>query len=295
MSLKIGVFGIGAIGNAIAYELQKNVLNELYYFNRSSRTAIKLITEEDKIEIPISIHTIEDQMPILDWLIICIKEHQFEEASDKLSTLITSKTKVVVIRNGLNLKEPLLSFTDESKIVECSIDCPTQPVQNGFYQQLRKPILTLQQSGIANEFESLFDKENIKINQEKDFKTESWKKLCESASLGAILCLSGETCWVFEDRKVKELYINVMKEAIAVARVDGAKIEDDFIAQMTTKLNAYPATKGSSMLTDRSNGNVIEIGAKNGIISRLGAMHNIATPLNDLITVILSKTNNKKG
>ena len=85
-----------------------------------------------------------------------------------------------------------------------------------------------------------------------------------------------------------------MKEAIIVARADGANIEADFIVQMLTKLSTYPETKGSSMLTDRLNGNSIEIGAKNGIISRLGAMYNIATPLNDLVTVILSKTNNKK-
>ena len=124
-----------------------------------------------------------------------------------------------------------------------------------------------------------------------DFKTESWKKLCESAALGAILCLSGETCWIFEDERLQRLYADLLNESITVARADGAKIEEGFDEQMLKKLLAYPPHKGSSMLTDRLNGRAIELGAKNGIISKVAKEQGTATPLNDLVVALLSHTN----
>lgn len=45
------------------------------------------------------------------------------------------------------------------------------------------------------------------------------------------------------------------------------------------------------MLTDRINGNPIELGAKNKIISELGDFYGIDTPLNNLIVLLLGDTN----
>lgn len=61
----------------------------------------------------------------------------------------------------------------------------------------------------------------------------------------------------------------IYKETIQVVKADGAKIKHTFIDELLIKLANYPKTKGSSMLTDRLNGNPIELGAKNGIISKL--------------------------
>lgn len=227
----------------------------------------------------------------MDWLIICLKEHQYPEAQNWFQKLINPKTQIAVIRNGLNLKVPLLDFTVEKRILECMIDCPTQLKKNEFYERIRKPFVIVPKSHLANDFEFLFDKYSIGINQVEDFKTDNWKKLCESSSLGAILCLSGETCWIFKDEKMRILYRDIIKETLLVAQADGAKIESNFIDEMLTKLMTYPETKGSSMLTDRLNGKPIELGAKNGVISELGKRHNIKTPINNLIVYLLSKTN----
>ncbi len=173
------------------------------------------------------------------------------------------------------------------------IDCPTQLQNNGSYKVIRKPILTVNKSPVANDFKLLFNAQSIEVNQTKDFKTSNWIKLCESASLGAILCLSGETCWIFQDKKMRDLYKKILIETVLVAQADGAKIENSFINEMLIKLMAYPDTKSSSMLTDRLNGKSIELGAKNGVISELGNHYNVDTPINDLIVSLLSKTNIK--
>jgi len=182
--MKIGVLGIGAIGSVIVSYLRPSV--SLYCFNRSKKEVIRIWRFGNDVVIPVDCtnSTNSTNPQILDWLIICLKEYQFIEAKHWFENLITQKTKVVVIRNGLGFKESLLPFTLSENILECIIDCSTQLLENGYYHQLSKPILTVLKSELSNKFTEIFNTNEIIINQVQDFKTESWKKVCQSSTLG---------------------------------------------------------------------------------------------------------------
>ncbi|GAA4271180.1 ketopantoate reductase C-terminal domain-containing protein [Aquimarina gracilis] len=289
--IKIGILGIGSIGSVISYLLKENKFLDLFYYNRTPKSHIKILFEGS--EHNVSIDKLNNFNKKLDWLLICLKEHQYKSAENLLIKLINPDTKVVSVRNGLNHKAHLLKYTRQENILECIIDCPTQLKQNGIYEQLREPIITLPKSRLATGFENLFVRRSIDINQVEDFKTESWKKVCESSALGAILCLSGETCWIFQDREMLDLYKSTLKETVQVAKADGASIEDDFVDEMVVKLLSYPKEKSSSMLLDRLKGNPIELGAKNGVITEIGKQRGVPTPINDLFVTLLKKTNAK--
>ncbi len=284
---KIGILGVGAIGSVISFDLMKSKSNELSYYSRTIKKKLKITIEGTEFEIPINLMTSNTDIPKLDWLVICLKEYQYSAARNWFIELIKPNTKIVIIRNGLRLKASLLEFANEQNILECTIDCPTQILKSGFYEQFNTPVITVPNNPLAISFKNLFKESQSDIRLVEDFKTESWKKVIESSALGAILCLSGETCWIFKDRNIRKLYVKILEEALRVAVADGAKIENDFVEKMTIKLASYPERKGSSMLTDRLNGNPIELGAKNGIISKLGIFHEIETPLNDLIVELL--------
>lgn len=285
----IGILGIGAIGGVISCLLKENTSLELFYYNRTPKNKVSVLS--NGIESNISIDELNNYNKKLDWLIICLKEYQYGGASDTFLKLIEPDTKLVAIRNGLHHKVPLLKYTKEENILECIIDCPTQQRQDGVYERLEKPNLTVPESKLARDFENLFTNEGVTINETTDFKTACWRKVCESSALGAILCLSGETCWIFQDKELLELYRATLKESIDVARADGANIEADFIDKMVIKLLSYPPEKSSSMLTDRLEGKPIELGAKNGIIVKMGQQKGISTPINDMFVKLLGHTN----
>ncbi len=291
--MNVGIFGIGAIGSVISVELSKNKDLKLSFFNRSDKDVIQLKTEDTLVNLPLKLSHPDDIGLTLDWLIICLKAHQFEPALSDLKKLIQPNTKVAVIRNGLRLKAPLLPFIAPDDILECIIDCPTQQIATGFYEQFTPAIITTHPSLQIDSFQKLFQHSKVSIFIASDFKTISWKKVCESSALGSILCLSGETCWIFEDPEIQTLYKKILHEAIQVAKADGAIIESDFQKEMLDKLATYPPHKGSSMLTDRLNGKPIELAAKNKIISEAGKHYNIDTPLNDLVCILLKNTNKR--
>ena len=291
MTNKIGIIGVGAIGSVIAKALLVNDQNLLKFYTRTSKTEIK-IEYNSKLEIhPIKCESTPYSNDKLDWVIICLKAHQITAASSLLEVLIGENTKVAVIRNGINLVVDLLPFSSPEYILPCIIDCPVQPKENDIYWQIKHPIITTKTSSLANDFSNLFRSTDITINQVEDFNTEIWKKLIESSALGSILCLTGQTCHIFTDPKILDIYKQLVKEGIEVALADGAHIEVDFEEQLILKLKKYPADKGSSMLTDRILGKRIEIEAKNGAIAKMAKKYNIAAPLNDLFCTLLEKIN----
>ena len=127
---KVGILGIGAIGSALSYFLMQNKKLHLSFYNRSPRLALKIKHNNLSSETPIACCSKVEQAQELDWLLICLKEYHFAKAESLLKKLISSNTKVAVIRNGLRLKVPLLTFTSEINILECIIDCPCQPDEN---------------------------------------------------------------------------------------------------------------------------------------------------------------------
>jgi len=291
-SLKIGILGVGAIGSVISLKLQAQ--HRKYYYNRSPKSEI-VVKHQGKTYQKAIVLSDSNESAELDWLIICLKEYQFAEAEKTLQSLITQHTKVAVVRNGINLKEPIEKYTDPENILECMIDCPTQLTSAKHYHQLRKPKVLTAQSQLSSDFKKLFDLDKIEVLQVEDFATKNWEKLIESSALGAILCLSGESCWIFEDENTSVLFQKIAKEAVQVARAEGAKIKEDFVPELLEKVKSYPASKESSMLIDRRMGRVIEINAKNGVISSLGKKHQIKTELNDFITTLLQHTNQPRN
>jgi len=288
---KIAIFGLGAIGSVIAKELVQNSENSLLYFTRSPKASVNIEFLNKNFSFPIDCNQNNRDSHKLDWLIICLKEYQYSKAKSQFAKLISNNCKVAIVRNGMRLKNPLLEFTSDVNILECMVDCPVQPIGHNMYKQFKSLKITVLDSQLAESFSSLFQQNSNIVSTVKDFKTASWKKLIESSALGAILCITGKTCRVFQNPELIDLYRKLVKEGIDVALSDGAKLSYNLEDALVKKLKTYDATKGSSMLTDRINNKPIELNAKNGVIVKIGLSNNVPTPFNKMVCALINPLN----
>ncbi|MDD7886212.1 ketopantoate reductase family protein [Flavivirga sp. 57AJ16] len=289
--MKIGIFGLGAIGSALAVKI--NGEHKVYYYNRSNRDKIKILCNGVQYEKEIELSNVDTSYN-LDWLIICLKEYHYKSALSDLKKLISSNTKVALVRNGINLKESIQGLVDENKVIECMIDCPVEEMGNQTYKQLNRALITSKNSHVFRDFITLFNHKSVSFNEADNYVTENWKKIIISSATGGILALIGEKSWVLKDPEILKLCAKIISEGIDVANLSGAKIEDDFLRELVEDIKSSSGSKGSSMLTDRLNGKPIEVNAKNGVISSYGKRYGVKTEINDLITVLLKHTNNEK-
>ncbi|MEL6970796.1 MAG: 2-dehydropantoate 2-reductase [Bacteroidota bacterium] len=288
----VGVLGLGAIGHLIAAQLWEKSGLQLHFFNRTERHNLSFKDHLGQLlDRPINCQ-ISPARQRLDWLFICLKTYHYLDAAVWFQHLIGPDTRIVVLRNGLAHSTPLLDYADQSKILPVLVDAPTQyNPRGGYYHQLASARLIIPQHPLSSSLQSLLNESQIWIQIAEDFITASWEKLIESAAIGAITCLTGETCHIFQRQAVRQLYRQLLEEGIAVAQADGAQLSKDYLAQMLQKLAGYPPEKGSSMLTDRLAGRPIEVMAKSGIISQKGKKLGVSTPFHDNYTVLLRQIN----
>lgn len=274
---KIGIFGIGSIGSILVKYLDRNIDNKIYYYNRTQHKSISISYNQTTQEIPIEFY---DKKNIkLDWLIVCIKKYQIEEAIQDIKELITFNTKLVIFQNGIELSAPYEKLISKSRILETTIDCPVLRINKSEFNQLRIPVITLPKKDLAKDFVNLFINDEIKIDLLENFIKAQWIKLIESSSIGAIQSLTGQPCSIFKEHKYLNDYRSLIKEGITVANSDSINIEIEILSQIIDKMHSYPPSKGSSMLSDKLKGNTLELGAKIGAIVKIADRNNIKVPV----------------
>lgn len=273
---KIGIFGIGAIGSVLTKYLIRNIDNEYFFFNRTKHTSITI--EHNQEEVKIALHFSDVLDGELDWLIVCLKEYQVKEVISDIQNLMGDSTKLVIFQNGINLSEPYTEITTKDKMLETIIDCPIERITRTHFRQTRNPLITLPENQLANEFIQLFDKEEVKFNKTPDFRKAQWFKLIESSAIGAIQSVTNKPCSIFQESKYVEKYESLVKEGIQVARSEGIHLDDELSTVLVTKLLDYPQSKGSSMLTDKLRGQVLELDAKIGAIIKMAYKNKISVP-----------------
>jgi 2-dehydropantoate 2-reductase len=133
----------------------------------------------------------------------------------------------------------------------------------------------------------LFDGSSARIDLIDDFVTEAWRKLCVNAVAG-LSVLPMRRMEVFTCEDMASLAHRYAEECAAVARAEGAKLDDDFADQLVADFQGFPPDLGTSMLFDREAGRPLEWDARNAVIQRRAAKHGIPTPVSDVVVPLLA-------
>lgn len=86
---------------------------------------------------------------------------------------------------------------------------------------------------------------------------------------------------------MQEVARNILAEAAAVGRAEGARLSDEEVEQVIEGTARFGAETGSSMLYDRLAGRPMEHQYLTGEIVRRGARHGIAVPVNAALLALL--------
>lgn len=127
-----------------------------------------------------------------------------------------------------------------------------------------------------------------------DFTSVAWRKLLQNAAAG-LMALTGRRAGMFAREDVTELTLEYLREGLAVAHAEGARLGDEVREAVLAGFLSSPADLSTSILTDREAGRALEWDTRNGVISRLGRAHGIPTPVSDVVTTLLAATSDGPG
>ncbi|HLX36731.1 MAG TPA: 2-dehydropantoate 2-reductase [Candidatus Binataceae bacterium] len=286
---RIAIVGVGAIGSVVGAALLDARRHDVTLCAHRTTFERLIIRNHGKV-VTIPARPLLDPKVAhpVEWLLLCTKAHQTASAAEWFRAL--APKKIAVLQNGIEHVELVAPFAAGATILPVIVRCPVEPLAPGDVNQQGPAALTVQNNPIGAEFATLFDASEVAVHSTDDFRTEAWLKLCQNAVNGAVCGLTVRTIIVMRDPLVADFARKLALECIAVARAEGAKLDDSLAEKIVAQMANIPDAEhhGNSLYYDRRAGRPLEFEARNGVVVRLARKHGIATPLADAAYALLS-------
>jgi 2-dehydropantoate 2-reductase len=295
MGTSIALVGPGAIGSTIAAFLHA-AGHPVVLCGHTPRDAIEVRPDNgDPIVLPGPVHTDPAKVdgPV-DVVLLAVKDTQNEAAAGWLSRLCGENTVVCALQNGVEQVERVGRFCPASTVVPAVVWFSAEPDPGGWFRLRTSVRLVLPESEGARTLAGLLDGTPAVVELDPDFVTAAWRKLLVNA-VADLMVLTGRRSGMFRRDDIAALGRRYLAECLEVARAEGAGFGDEVIDEVVGQFVKAPEDMTTSMLTDRQNNRRLEWDIRNGVISRKGALHGIATPISDGLVALLAAASDGPG
>jgi 2-dehydropantoate 2-reductase len=290
----VAVIGPGAIGTTIAALLHEQHI-AVMIAGRSPRESLHLDRDQSAVTVPGPVLTDPTRITATaDIVFLAVKATQTAAAEPWLTALCGPSTVVCVLQNGIEQIGAVGPVVPQSIVVPAIVWFPAQRRPNGTVHLRGKPGLTVPSIPGADRIRDLLQDTGCALEIAADFRTLAWRKLLQNAAAG-LMVLTGRRAGMYRRADVSEVALAYLRECLAVARADGAVLPDDEPQRLLEKFRAFPTDMGTSILSDREDGQPLEWDVRNGIVQRLGRRYGIPTPLSDVLVPLLAAASDGPG
>lgn len=294
---KICIYGLGGVGGYLGGMLansasqSKNHNHEVYYIARGrhlesiKENGLTLMTPSKGSIIchPVDVVEKVNGLPVMDYIFLCVKGYDLEEAVENISEIADDKTVIIAPLNGVDIYDRIKSKLKSGIILPSCIFITSSLKEPGVV--LHKggtTMLVLGKDPQKNEYDPkdlllILEDSEIPYKWEEDVHTTIWEKYIMFAPFALVTAYSGKTFGeVMEDIKLKGLIKDIMEEVVALAKAKGVSVKDSIIDTYLSNASFYPYETKTSYQRDIESrkgkdegdligGTIIRLGKENGI------------------------------
>lgn len=290
---RTAVIGPGAIGTTVAAALHERGRTPLVA-GRSPRPDLRLESEHGTVVVPGPVRTDPAGVRPADVVFLAVKATQTAAAAPWLRALCRPGTVVCVLQNGVEQREQVEPLVPGATVVPAVVWFPAVRREDGSVWVPGDPRLTLPVGPASDLVARELAGTRCAVETSTDFTTAAWRKLLQNAAAG-LMALTGRRSGVFAREDLGGLTLAYLAECLAVARAEGARLDDDEPRRVLDAFRASPADRGTSILADREHGRPLEWDVRNGVIQRRGRARGIPTPVSDVLVPLLAATSDGPG
>jgi len=286
---RIAVVGLGGIGGVAAACLSLSPRNDVIACARRQIDTLTFDHENDRTHIPLKTLIEPHHAEPVDWVILCTKAQDTASAAPWLANLCTPDTTVAVLQNGIGHQQRTAPFVNGANVLPAIVYYNGERFAHDHVRlrHIRGHDLLVPAGSPAEAFTDLFKGTPIDVGMSEDFVTYQWRKLLVNVIANPITALTRQRLGVFHRNDIQQLSLEILKEAVAVGRAEGAQLGDDEAEMILATFLNYPPEAGTSMYFDCLAERPLEIEALNGAVVEAARRHGIATPLNTTMLTLL--------
>ncbi|MBW9212165.1 MULTISPECIES: 2-dehydropantoate 2-reductase [Terrabacteria group] len=290
------IAGSGAMGCRFGYQLFKAgkevILLDKWedHIKAIQENGLKIVgDQEDCVRIPIM--KPEEATQKADFIILFTKAMQLENMLQSLKGIITDKTKVLCLLNGLGHEDVIKKYIPEKDIL-MGVTVWTAGLKGPGTALLTSTGSVNLQSidpkgeAEAKAFVDLMNEAGLKVTYDKDVVPSIWRKACVNGTMNstcALLdCTIGE---FFASEEALRVVNTIIHEFVAVGEATGVELDEQAIKDYVMHTSVVAAGHYPSMHQDLvQNHRLTEIDYINGAVAKKGDALGIPTPYCHMIT-----------
>ncbi|CAM2185724.1 oxidoreductase [Burkholderia orbicola] len=290
----VALVGPGAIGTTVAAALHEAGRTPVIC-GRSAHAELKLRFDGGEIVVPGPVLTDPQAVKeTVDLVFVAVKSTQTASAAPWVAALCDANTVICVLQNGVEQKAAFAPYAAGAAIVPSVVWFPAQRESGASVWLRAKPRLTLPDIPASNVVVSALRGTRCAPEVAEDFISLAWRKLLQNAVAG-LMVLTGRRAGMFSRSDITELSLAYLKECLAVARAEGARLGDEVPQEIVDGFHGFPPDLGTSILADRQGNHPLEWDCRNGVVQRYGRKHGIPTPISDLVVPLLAAASDGPG
>ena len=234
----------------------------------------------------------------VDIVLFCVKLWDTESAAELIKPMVGKETAVISLQNGISKDEILASILGKEHMVggisyvASAITAPGVIEQRGDRQKLvfgefahngktKSPRVT--------SFEEACKKAHIHAVVPASIEVAIWEKFVFLVAMSSLCAgVRGSIGIVQSHPETRELFIEAMKEVLAVAVASGVDMPAETLDNQIAYFESLMPDVTASMQVDLSQGNRIELPYLAGTVVELGKKSSVPTPVLRVLNGVLS-------
>ncbi|HEY9716958.1 MAG TPA: 2-dehydropantoate 2-reductase [Trichormus sp.] len=299
--MKIAMMGTGGVGGVFGARLAESGEDVSFIARGSNLKAIKenglLVVSDKTHELlikPAKVTADPSEVGPVDYIFLSVKLWDTEAVAPILKPMIGENTAIISLQNGIGKDGVLQKLYHQKNVVggvayvAAFIMRPGVIEQRGTRQKLVFGEFTRVQSERLLRLKDACKRANINSVVSDDIERDLWEKFIVLIAMSAVTAATRTTIGTVRSEPLsRELLLEAMHEAAAIANAKNIKVSDDIVERQMDYLDSLAPEVSSSMHHDIEQGNRLELPWLSGTVVQLGKELGIPTPANKALAGVL--------
>lgn len=298
--MKIAVMGTGGVGGYFGGRLAQAGLDVTFIARGQHLQAIRQnglrVTSElgDFTIRPAQATADPAEVGPVDYVLFSVKMYDTETAGAAIRPLVGADTAVISLQNGVDNEAKLARLLGPEHVlggvayVFAAIAEPGSIEHSGRVARLVFGELDGRLTPRAEAFREACGKAGFEAEISTDIEKTLWTKFLGNCAGNGLSSVTRTSLGVIrDDPDLRAIYEECLREAVAVARAKGVKLDPDAVEKQLAGFDRLPHALRSSTEQDVARGNRLEVASLNGLVVQFGRELGIPTPVNHFIYAVL--------
>ena len=295
--MKIVMMGSGGVGGYYGARLQQAGHEVAFVARGAHADAMRkngLRIRSELGDAQLSVRVLEDpaQAGAADLVVIAVKLWDTEDAARAVARV--PRAAVVSLQNGVDKDEVLAGALGRDRVlggvthIGAVIAEPGVIAQTGKLQRITLGELDGSSTPRLQAMADAFRSAGVETVVSDDIRRVTWEKFVFLSALSGLTALTRKPIGeVRANPATRSLLIEALREAVAVARAEGAGLDDAFAQKLLQTIDSLPAGMLSSMAQDLLRGRRLELPWLSGAVVRRAEKHGLRVPAHQAIQAAL--------